>query len=730
MKSMPAEDIAEKQRALAVCERMLAFEMDLSQKSNVLRKIGDYCVEILQQKNDRKTCEKAIAAYEEALLFYTDTEERHLAHRARVLKGLGYCRAALADYVQRSNNLNCAISHWGQALQFYPPAQAARDHAWLQNELGSAYRKLAELECRRENGKKAVEACEAALRVYNLKDCPVHYASAMANLASARLILAQAASTPAGEAEGIKRAISSYREAISVYSEARHPQQYAAMKNNLAIAYLTLSEVEDRAENCRKALAACKEALVYRRLEDQPLAYAALQNNLGNAYLALAEEQAEEEEKEEAQMVAEEEAKAAAVKKAGKDVHKLQADDIADDEDNNEKDYNKDNNGEYYNNDKNYNNYNNTNDTNGEDDKDNDCLECCRRALVAYGKALQVYDRKEHPRQYATAENNLANVYLTLAQREEPTENCMKAIRAATEALSVFSLKDSPEDYAEAQGSLWLAHLILAEIEFRAENCAAALDAAAERLLAVKEFGQPLDYASSSRDLAITATMLADLEVSTEAKKQDCERAIFAALEALRIYRVQSNPSEYAETQLLLWAAYSALAEVERSVDNCLSAISSCQAAIRVYEKTSPAEHAAALKNLGYSFITLAEIESGQEGKRERCESAIEAYESSLDYFTEERAPAEHADILRDLAYAYVSLYAVADSEECSRKALSAYKQAYRIYRKLEEQLEGQGEPTAHEMREQAEKCHRSMQSCKAVFKAGRRAKAAQAESK
>lgn len=710
---MPAEDIAEKQRALAVCERMLAFEMDLSQKSNVLRKIGDYCVEILQQKNDRKTCEKAIAAYEEALLFYTDTEERHLAHRARVLKGLGYCRAALADYVQRSSNLNCAISHWEQALQFYPPAQAARDHAWLQNELGSAYRKLAELECRRENGKKAVEACEAALCVYNLKDCPVHYASAMANLASAQLILAQAASTPAGEAEGIKRAISSYREAISVYSEARHPQQYAAMKNNLAIAYLTLSEVEDRAENCRKALEACDEALVYRRLDDQPLAYAALQNNLGNAYLALAEEEAEEEE---AQMMAEEEAKAAAVKEAGKQAHQLQADDIVDDDDNNKND---DDNGKDYN-----------NDTNGEDDKDNDCLECCRRALVAYGKALQVYDRKEHPRQYATAENNLANVYLTVAQRKEPTENCMKAIRAATEALSVFSLKDSPEDYAEAQGSLWLAHLILADIEFRTENCAAALDAAAERLLAVKEFGQPLDYASSSRDLAITATMLADLEVSTEAKKQDCERAIFAALEALRIYRVQSNPSEYAETQLLLWAAYSALAEVERSVDNCLSAISSCQAAIRIYEKTSPAEHAAALKNLGYSFITLAEIESGQEGKRERCESAIEAYESSLDYFTEERAPAEHADILRDLAYAYVSLYAVADSEECSRKALSAYKQAYRIYRKLEEQLEGQGEPTAHEMREQAEKCHRSMQSCKAVFKAGRRAKAAQAESK
>ena len=157
--------------------------MDLSQKSNILRKIGDYCTEIVQQKNDRKICEKAIDAYEKSLIFYTS--EHHFASRGRVLKGLGYCRAALADFADRSGNLNCAISHWEQALQFYPLAPASKDHAWLQNELGSAYRKLAELECRRENGKKAVEACEAALRVYNLKDCPVHYASAMANLASA-----------------------------------------------------------------------------------------------------------------------------------------------------------------------------------------------------------------------------------------------------------------------------------------------------------------------------------------------------------------------------------------------------------------------------------------------------------------------------------------------------------------------------------------------------------------
>ena len=171
----------------------------------------------------------------------------------------------------------------------------------------------------------------------------------------------------------------------------------------------------------------------------------------------------------------------------------------------------------------------------------------------------------------------------------------------------------------------------------------------------------------------------------------------------------------------MLWAAYSALAEVEESRENCKRAIDACQAAIRIYERISPAEHADALKNLGYSFITLAEMED----KAKNCRKAIDAYESALQYYTLETAPLEHAEILRDLAFAHVTLSAVEDKEECCKKALKAYKKAFKIYQARSEELEREGDPGAHEMRSQAEKCHRSMQSCKAIFKAGRKAGAA-----
>jgi tetratricopeptide (TPR) repeat protein len=265
-----------------------------------------------------------------------------------------------------------------------------------------------------------------------------------------------------------------------------------------------------------------------------------------------------------------------------------------------------------------------------------------------------------------------------------------------------------------------MAYLMMADVEYRAENCSAALDAARERLKATLKFGQPLPLAGCYKDLAITACMLADADISPEDKERHCREAIDAALEALRIYRVQSNPAEYAETQTLLWAAYSALAEVDGRAESCKRAIYACQAAIRVYEKISPGEKAYAQKNLAHSFIALAEMEN----RSENCLSAIEAWQDALKYYTEERAPMEHADILRALAYAYVLLSQEERGEEAwLKKALKCYKKALPIYQEREREMAGMGDPAAHEAEEMAGSCRRSLQSCRAMIKARRKQK-------
>jgi tetratricopeptide (TPR) repeat protein len=221
--------------------------------------------------------------------------------------------------------------------------------------------------------------------------------------------------------------------------------------------------------------------------------------------------------------------------------------------------------------------------------------------------------------------------------------------------------------------------------------------------------------------------MLADTEVSIEAKKFDLKRAIEACEEAIGFYgssdlahaQAKDYAIESAEIQMLLWAAYSGLAEVEDKAKNSKRAIEACMAALQIYEQRSQADHADAKKNLGYSYITLAEVEESAQN----CQKAIDAYISSLVFYTVETAPMEHADILKDLAYAYVTLSEAEDREGCCKKALKAYKKAFKIFSKAAIQKEGEGDPTAATVRESAEKCRRSLDSCKRLLKASRKSK-------
>jgi tetratricopeptide (TPR) repeat protein len=329
---------------------------------------------------------------------------------------------------------------------------------------------------------------------------------------------------------------------------------------------------------------------------------------------------------------------------------------------------------------------------------------------------------------------------------------------AAQKALEVFTLEDSPEDYGEAKGILWMAHMNLAEIEYPSENSALALEACEERLHSYRVCqAHPLQIASCCKDLAMTAISLAENEITTVARAEDCRKAIAASKQALRIYsesrgacriaekadaekyadeyadadanrhseeHTEGNAEDYAEAKVLLWAAYSALAEIapfdgpDRK-ESCLRAIEACRDAIAIYERTDPAEHADALRSLSYSYIAMAEIEE----KAENCRRAIDACKKAMQYYTPERAPEEHADILRDLAVDYLALSEVQDREECSNKALKACKKACKIYQALATERAEKGDPAAGKMKEKAERCQLSMQSCKAVLKAGRKAR-------
>jgi len=247
------------EKALNVCERMLAFEMDDLQRSNIQRKMGDICLEIFGHDKNPETCERAIQAYKKALLVYTS--ERYPNPRARVLRSLGFAFAARADLEDRIENLKRAINSWQESLCVFSEASAPEEYASLQVELGSAYRKLAECENRLGNGNRSIQACQNALRIYDLKDRPLEFAKVMTKLGSAYLTLAQFVN----RADNCKHAIMSYQEALQVYDSVLQKGGDAFDMESTAAVLTALGRLEE-ALNC---LYLAREAMPMDRFEDE-----------------------------------------------------------------------------------------------------------------------------------------------------------------------------------------------------------------------------------------------------------------------------------------------------------------------------------------------------------------------------------------------------------------------------------------------------------------------------
>ncbi|MEM2930854.1 MAG: tetratricopeptide repeat protein, partial [Thermoproteota archaeon] len=65
-----------------------------------------------------------------------------------------------------------AIKAYEEALKVYTRERFPMDYAMTQNNLGNAYRTLAEVEDKAENCKKAIKAYEEALKIFTEKEFP------------------------------------------------------------------------------------------------------------------------------------------------------------------------------------------------------------------------------------------------------------------------------------------------------------------------------------------------------------------------------------------------------------------------------------------------------------------------------------------------------------------------------------------------------------------------------
>jgi tetratricopeptide (TPR) repeat protein len=360
---------------------------------------------------------RAIEAYDEALKVYT--YERFPMDYGMTQNNLGTAYSTLAEVEGKAENCKRAIEAYEEALKVYTYERFPMDYGMTQNNRGTAYRTLAEVEGKAENCKRAIEAYEEALKVRTYERFPMDYGMTQNNLGNAYSTLAEVE----GKAENCKRAIEAYDEALKVRTYERFPMQYGTTQNNLGNAYSTLAEVEGKAENCKRAIEAYEEALKVYTYERFPMQYGTTQNNLGTAYRTLAEVE-------------------------GK-------------------------------------------------------AENCKRAIEAYDEALKVRTYERFPMHYGMTQNNLGNAYSTLAEVEGKAENCKRAIEAYDEALKVYTYERFPMQYGTTQNNLGTAYSTLAEVEGKAENCKRAIEAYEEALKIYSEREYPEIFTVVERNLKL-----------------------------------------------------------------------------------------------------------------------------------------------------------------------------------------------------------------------------------
>ncbi|MBD3191208.1 MAG: tetratricopeptide repeat protein, partial [Candidatus Heimdallarchaeota archaeon] len=134
-------------------------------------------------------------------------------------------------------------------------------------------------------------------------------------------------------------------------------------------------------------------------------------------------------------------------------------------------------------------------------------------------------------------------------------------------------------------------------------------------------------------------------------------------------------------TQNNLGLAYRNLGEVEDKAKNCQKAIEAFQEALKVRTlEELPQDYAMTQNNLGAAYGTLSDVES----RSENCQKAIKAYQQALIVFKEMNLFLDYANTLGNLGTDYLKLSGVEDKEKNCQQALNAFKEAQKIFTKEE----------------------------------------------
>jgi tetratricopeptide (TPR) repeat protein len=265
---------------------------------------------------------------------------------------------------------------------------------------------------RSQNLEISISAYRLALQVYAQKSFLQEWAAVQNNLGIAYHERIQ------GErSENLEQAITAFELALQVYAHEDFAEYWAETQVNLGYVYCERIQ-GNRSENLERAIDACNLALEVFTRESFPRAWGIVQNNLGNAYLSRI--QGERSENLEQAIIAFESAlQVYTLESFPEDWAKVQANLVGV----------------------------HCNRIRGEQSEN------LEQAIMACNLALEVFTRESFPGDWAITQHNLAKVYRDRLKGNR-AKNLEQAILTFKEAAQVFTREVFPERWVENEGHL------------------------------------------------------------------------------------------------------------------------------------------------------------------------------------------------------------------------------------------------------------------------------------
>jgi CHAT domain-containing protein len=244
-------------KALAAMSAMV-FPMDWAMTHYNL---GNALVTLAQHTRDPGKLREAIDAYDEALREYASVDDWR--DWAMVQNSRGNALTRLARHTEDPDFHSQAIEALTAALK----QREGRTMEWAQTQsnLGNALLAFAEharnfgfpSSVARDFSKRALAACEAALRNFSANESRWPWAVTQCHRGKALALLGETS----GEPSHLRAAVDAYNAALEVFTHERSPLMWASTQNNRARALLTLGERTGSSACLEEAEAAFLSAL-------------------------------------------------------------------------------------------------------------------------------------------------------------------------------------------------------------------------------------------------------------------------------------------------------------------------------------------------------------------------------------------------------------------------------------------------------------------------------------